>query len=351
MRFSQAENKIREKIESVYREATPGLQLQVYLEGQKAVSLQVGETFAYYDLASLTKIIFSVQGMMWAFEQGKWKPETKVQEILPWYPHQTTKIIELLNHSSGLPWWLDFYRQMDQGLTTAQKWNQALELIRQTELASSSQSVYSDVGFMVLGALMESFFDRPLFEVWNLLSETFYERSELHFNLNNIPQKKVSLYAPTERCPWRGKLLQGEVHDDNAWALGGVAPHAGLFGSIDDVGWYLLGLRSLMRNFAHQHLKPKTVKYFTSRARPDGKGDWALGFMLASREGSTSGRYFSPVSVGHTGFTGTSLWYDPERDLGIILLSNRVYFGREVEEFKKIRPQIHNWVMEELRKA
>src|SRR5262249_6059003 len=109
-----------------------------------------------------------------------------------------------------------------------------------------------------------------------------------------IPEPQ-HFYAPTERCPWRGRLVQGEVHDENAWALGGLSSHAGLFGSIDDVSWYGLFLRSQLMGISKTFLKSRTVKVFTNRARSLGKGDWALGFMMPTPGSSSCGDYFRPI--------------------------------------------------------
>jgi CubicO group peptidase (beta-lactamase class C family) len=141
------------------------------------------------------------------------------------------------------------------------------------------------------------------------------------------------------------------VHDDNAWAFGGLSTHAGLFGSIDDLGWFALFMRSELKGYAKTSVKPKTAQFFASRSLPPGKGDWALGYMMPTPGNSSAGNYFSPFSIGHTGFTGTSLWYDPQADLSIAILSNRVFYGRENKEFATLRPQIHNWIIEGMKRV
>jgi len=145
--------------------------------------------------------------------------------------------------------------------------------------------------------------------------------------------------------------MQGEVHDDNAWSLGGVSSHAGLFGSIDDLGWFGLFIRGQLQGISRTLIKQKTAQLFATRSLPLGRGDWALGYMMPTPGASSSGDYFSPYSIGHTGFTGTSFWYDPAQDMIVAILSNRVAFGREREVFKELRPKIHNWIVEGLRRA
>jgi CubicO group peptidase (beta-lactamase class C family) len=157
------------------------------------------------------------------------------------------------------------------------------------------------------------------------------------------------LYAPTGRCTIRNYNLQGEVNDQNTYALGGVSSHAGLFGSVDDVSWFGLFIRSHLLKQAHTFFKNKTIETFTKRAIPESQGDWALGFMLPTPGLASSGIFFSRESIGHTGFTGTSIWYDPRQDLLVTILSNRVAFGVDHQGFKEFRPKIHDWIVEGLK--
>jgi CubicO group peptidase (beta-lactamase class C family) len=313
--------------------------------------LSLGKTYPYYDLASLTKIIFTTQALMKAFDEGLWSLDTKVADIVPGFKHAQIKIAECMNHSSGLPWWIPLYQKLDLKRDRPARWEETKKIISELTLESNEVSVYSDIGFMVLGDVLEHIYKKPLLDVWRDMQNCFYHKLTLDFHADNRPLQNTDYYAPTERCPWRGKIIQGEVHDDNAWALGGVAPHAGLFGSIDDVSWYGLLVRSQITGFSKNSMRLKTAKLFGSRSRGIGKGDWALGFMMPSPNQSSSGKYFSPVSIGHTGFTGTSLWYDPAQDLLVVLLSNRVFFGRELKHFQALRPQIHNWIIEGLRRS
>ncbi|MCM2283108.1 MAG: serine hydrolase, partial [Bdellovibrionaceae bacterium] len=168
------------------------------------------------------------------------------------------------------------------------------------------------------------------------------------FHVGNQPPHARRLYAPTEFCPWRKKTIQGEVHDENTWVLGGVAPHAGLFGTLDDLSRWGLCLRSSLRGGSGGLARPETVARFARRALPRARGDWALGFMLPGLKGASCGKYFSRLSVGHLGFTGTSLWYDPRRDLLVTVLSNRVHPTRENKLFPQLRGFLHDSVVESL---
>jgi CubicO group peptidase (beta-lactamase class C family) len=172
---------------------------------------------------------------------------------------------------------------------------------------------------------------------------------DVDFHRGNRPLFPRKLYAPTEKDEWRKKTLQGEAHDENTWSLGGVAPHAGLFGPIEELSrWGLLLRRAMRGEKSNAFPSPQTVAKFTKRAIPKARGDWALGFMMPTKGSASCGPLFSPKSVGHTGFTGTSLWYDPTQDLLVTILSNRVHPTRENREFLQLRPKIHTWIAEEL---
>lgn len=351
MKSNLLEQRLSQKIEDRLSGAAPGVQLQVHQAGRKMCDISVGDTFPYYDLASLTKIIFTVPAMMYAFELEKWNFESTVDQFWPEFPHHGVKLTQLLTHSAGALWWYPFYKEVDLQAGIPERRKFVKEKIKTLEWQPKDQSVYSDIGMLTLGFCLEAMFDKPLVDIWQELREKIYAGlSTLNFHYNNTIPEAQKYYAPTERCPWRGRLVQGEVHDENAWSIGGLSTHAGLFGSIDDVSWYGLFLRSQLLRISKTFYRSKTVKTFTNRARPLGKGDWALGFMMPTVGGSSCGDYFSPYSVGHTGFTGTSLWYDPNTDLLVVILSNRVLLGRDREDFKKLRPQIHNWVVEELKR-
>lgn len=350
MRINRIEEYLKEKLEPELAAAAPGVMIQVFVKGQKKAEVSLGSTYAYYDLASVTKMIFTVQAMMLAFDRGLWDLKTKISDIMPWFPHKDVLIRDLLTHSSGLVWWLPFFERVDMQSSELNRWTEGARLIRDLNLENSSISVYSDVGFITLGHLLEFMYDRTLLETWDEIKALFYPKSTLNFHPHNRPVMKSSLYAPTERSEWRGKIIQGEVHDDNAWSFGGVSTHAGLFGSVDDVSAFGLFMRSQLLGLSKPMIKQKTAKLFATRARPEGKGDWALGYMMPTPGTASCGTMFSLESIGHTGFTGTSFWYDPKTDIFASILSNRVFLGRENKNFAALRPKIHNWIMEAIRR-
>ncbi len=351
MKYSVLEKSVMQKIEDNIRDKAPGVMVRAYQGGKIVCDISVGNTYAYYDLASLTKIIFTTQAMMWAFEQGKWNFESLVHEFVPWFQHRNIKIHDLLTHSSGLIWWMPFYKELNLNLSREDRRHQLQDMLRNLKLQDHEQSVYSDVGFMTLGFVLERIYEKPLLEVWKETKEKFYSGTTMDFHPDNQFTERTSLFAPTEECLWRRKLIQGEVHDENCWALGGISTHAGLFGSIDDVSWYALHIRSQLLGIARYSIRQKTAQAFAKRALPEGKGDWAIGFMMPTPGSASCGYYFSLDSIGHTGFTGTSVWYDPKMDMVVCILSNRVLYGRENKAFSQMRPEIHNWIIEAYRKS
>jgi CubicO group peptidase (beta-lactamase class C family) len=358
-KFIRFEKVLKEKIESHLPGVTPGLVLQVYFKGKKVGDISCGQTYPYYDLASLTKIIFTVPLLMKSFDKGIWDLDTPVSQVCDWLKYRKIRISEILTHTSGLPGWSPFYKMIDLSLDLNSRWNRLSALINEMELdplnsvntfQGKRKSVYSDVGFLVLARFLQQRFDRSLIELWQEVRESFYPGLEsLEFHPEHKFKYAKELYAPTERCPWRGRLLQGEVHDENAWALDGVSTHSGLFGSVDDVSSVGLFYRSQKLGLSRLSFKAKTIKLFTSRAVDFPVGDWGLGFMLPTPNRSSAGKYFSLFSFGHTGFTGTSLWFDPESDIMVTLLSNRLQYGRSPNHFKDLRSKIHDWVCEEVK--
>ena len=155
-------------------------------------------------------------------------------------------------------------------------------------------------------------------------------------------------FASTEDCPWRNKVIQGEVHDENAHALGGYSGHAGLFGTVDEVYGIVNLLRGHYLGERQDYLRPETVRDFFARQDRVKGSTWALGWDTPSPEGSSSGRFFSKNSVGHLGFTGTSVWMDLERDAIVILLTNRIHPTRANMRIREFRPKLHDLIMEEL---
>jgi CubicO group peptidase (beta-lactamase class C family) len=350
MKLTVFEQNLTQKIKEAIVDVTPGLYIRAYQNGRLMCDISVGDVYPYYDLASLTKIIFTVQMMMKFFDEGKWNLQTKVQDVLSSFPHENILIKDLLTHTSGLMWWKPFYKEINLMQAPQQKLEQLFQLACAVPLEETDRAVYSDLNFIVLGRLLQTFANKELYEVWTDCKNLFYENSNFDFHLGQQPQHETKLYAPTEECSWRKKLIQGEVHDENTWAVGGVSAQAGLFGSVDDLANYMLLLRSQIHGIARYSIKQKTAKLFAQRAIPVETGDWALGYMLPTEGVASCGPYFSLDSIGHLGFTGTSVWYDMKNDLLVGILSNRTLYGRDLDGFKKLRPQLHNWIFEGIKR-
>lgn len=314
---------------------TPGLQIAVVYRGRRKARLALGKTYPYYDLASLTKIIFTVPALIQLFEARKLHLEDNASKFLSWWPHRGPTIRELLTHSGGLKNWAPFYDQLKG--RPSQRYDELKSLITKIPKGRKGKALYSDLDFLLLGFILEEVTGKKWIDLWREQQKRL-KLHQTHFHPKNKPVFARNLYAPTE-----GR--QGEVHDDNTRALGGVAPHAGLFAPLEDVVRYGMLLRE--GYFSGSALgSKKAVRTFTRRSLPVGKGDWALGFMMPSRGKASSGSHFSLKSFGHLGFTGTSLWFDPVRDLLVVILSNRVHPTRDNPRFATLRPRLHDWICE-----
>jgi len=234
---------------------------------------------------------------------------------------------QLLTHSSGLTAYLPLYRDCT-GRFEFEKAICTLPL----EYAPGTQSIYSDLGFMLLGFILDDL-GSPLDEIFRLKAEATYP-------IFNPPREWRERTAPTELDLWRGRLLQGEVHDENTWALGGLAGHAGLFGTARGVGGF--AQRVLDGSLA----RPHTFARFVQKSSvPGSSRALAWDTMLPT---SSCGTLMSPRAIGHTGFTGTSLWIDPAQDLYVVLLTNRVHPTRENNAIQPVRRAVHDAVVRSL---
>ena len=303
-----------------------------------------------FDLASLTKVIAATTLTMRAADAGRLTLDDPVAQWLPdWRGSDRGEVTvrQLLTHSSGLTAYLPLYRDCT-GRFEFEKAICTLPL----EYAPGTQSLYSDLGFMVLGFILEDAALRASGRPDGLLDpdaalaaqfsrlRSFLTPNPLTFN---PPRAWRPNCAPTEVDRWRGRLLTGEVHDENCWALGGIAGHSGLFGTVAAVGSFA---RAVLRTIAGEVIlaAPETMRRFIQREPIPGSSR-ALGWdtMLPT---SSCGTLMSPSAIGHTGFTGTSLWIDWELDLYVALLTNRVHPTRENNAIRELRPRIHEAVVE-----
>jgi CubicO group peptidase (beta-lactamase class C family) len=277
----------------------------------------------WYDLASLTKVLCTTPLVLDAITAGHLDPAAPLREVLPevaWLQPAPNlgdaTLVQLATHSSGLPAWQPLYTLgLDRATLLARLLHTPLE-------RPPGTIVYSDLGFMLLGYVLERTFGETL----DVLARGLFARIGLEEHLAFSPPDGAPL-APTENDPWRGKLLRGEVHDENACAFGGVAGHAGLFGTLRGVCGYARALLS-------GRLHPRSVVDYLSReharaGQPDGDRR-GVGWSLMS-PGWSGGDFMSARSIGHTGFTGTGVWIDLDRGRFSVLLTNRVHPSRHVD--------------------
>lgn len=358
-----------EKEKVMLLKATPSLQVAAWQSGRLVLRSNLGPDYAFYDLASLTKPIFSWTLVTQILKSRPDFLKARVVDFFPKFSHSGVLVEDLLLHRSGLRDWRPLYLKMRNLPNESQR----REWLRDQILSNKSffqpgvllanckakqpvtlKSVYSDIGYLLLGLIFSEVEKKSLIDCWGDLDHSLGNRfaHSLHFCQGNLPKHELKLYAPTEKSLWRKKVLCGEVHDDNTWALGGVSTHAGLFGTIEDVGNWCLELRSSFV-LAQESLfgTPETIRVLTKRGIARPKGDWCRGFMHPSLGKSSAGKYFSPRSIGHLGFTGTSFWIDPKRDLIVVILSNRVHPSRRNNRFAKLRPFLHDRIVQMISKA
>lgn len=303
-----------------------------------------------YDLASLTKVVGLTTAVMFAVDDGILRLDDPVAAHLPAFTgggRDHVTIRHLLTHSSGLPahrrlWDLAPDRRVAMDTAVAS----ALDTLPGT------RTVYSDVGAIVLTRLLEtragmridSLLERRLFRPLGMTHTRFRPAAELRRDI-----------APTEQDPWRGRMIHGEVHDENAAWLDGVSGHAGLFAPAAELlrfGEWLLdqlnGRRTVGCDAPCPSLRPETVRAFFRRQELVPGATRALGWDTPSPTGSSAGERLAPVSVGHTGFTGTSIWLDPSRELVVVLLANRVHPTRDNPRFGPLRGATANRAIEVL---
>jgi CubicO group peptidase (beta-lactamase class C family) len=312
-----------------------------------------------FDLASVTKL-FTATAFMALVEQGKISVDDPVQGVLPEFTGQrpiqpyenpldwgtTVSVTDqqgtvnadqitfrnLLAHNSGLPAWRAFKDQPDT--------ESAIRLALDTFFSYpiGERVVYSDVGLILLGLAVSRL-------AGSALDETIYQRVTNPLGLSAhfqpaAPLQSLQNIAPTEFCKWRGRRIVGEVHDESAWRLGGVAGHAGLFAHARDVA-------AFGKSFLDASLLQREIIAEMTRLQAEfGNTHRGLGFALWSPDPEASSNPFSPATFGHTGFTGTSLWMDPSRALVVALLTNDVYGGREARGIADLRVQVHRAIVE-----
>lgn len=274
----------------------------------------VDATATLYDLASLTKVVATSAAAMVLYDRGKLGLDVPVSRYLPEFrggEKARVTVRDLLTHRSGLP--------AGRDLSGAHNARQARALVLSTPLDASpgTRTEYSDVGADVLGFVVEAISGEPLDQ---FVTRTIYRRLGLRNTLFRPDRGKRSRVAPTENHPRRGYPIRGEVHDDAAFALGGVAGHAGLFATANDLAVFAQMMLNGGKYNGVRIVSDSTIARFTER----NAGSRALGWDMCIGGGSC-GFHLSPRAYGHTGYTGTSLWIDPDQQMFVIVLTNWVH--------------------------
>ena len=320
-----------------------------------------------FDLASLTKPIATTTSILLLASDGALGIDDPVSKFLPDFAErdkQAVTIRHLLTHSSGLRPWRGFHdllldkerRTGERLIGTPAAREFVLERVLRSALVHEpgAAAVYGDLDFIVLGAVIEAVARRPLDEfaaerVFAPLGmrDSFFVRTG--DGVPGLPEAVRRRVAAAENCPWRGRVVWGEVHDPNASVMGGVAGHAGLFASADDVMKFAQTILDVWHG--RSELLPRELlrAFLTRQHLPQGS-DWALGWDTPTRGASSSGQHFSESSVGHLGFTGTSLWIDLEKEAIVVMLTNRVHLVAKRSRFE-LRPVVHDGILEAFAEA
>lgn len=329
---------------SIEQKAFPGGALAVGFRGRLVLEAAVGNLEydprspavtpdTIYDLASLTKAVATTSAAMVLADAGRLLFTARVQDYLPEFRGENKEkvtVLHLLNHSAGLPAFVPFYKE-------AKGHAAMLKRVLETPLdyEPGARSRYSDLGMMLMGEILARASGRTQDR---FASERLFQPLAMKSTMFKPPAALRQRIAPTENDPWRGRVVRGEVHDENAFAFGGVAGHAGLFSSLRDLEVFA---QMLLNRGLYDHrrlIEAETVARFTTLQSAPEQGR-AIGWGKPVPN-AWSGKIFSPAAFGHTGFTGTMIWIDPERELFLILLTNRVHPSRANQNFDRAREAI-----------
>jgi CubicO group peptidase (beta-lactamase class C family) len=352
--FARAFTVIRD---AIGRQSFPGATLAITHRGA-LIALQGFGRFTYaddappvqpdsiFDLASVTKVVATTAVAMLLYERGQLPLDIPVGHFLPDFvaraprhqqaTREAVTLRMLLAHSSGLP----AYEKLFEVATSREELVRAALTTRQVS-EPGTRTEYSDVGFILLGEVLsrQAGLGLDLFAQ----QEIFTPLSMTHTRFNPPAERKPQIPPTEDDRTFRKRVIQGEVNDENAFVMGGVAGHAGVFAPAIDVARFA----ACMLRGGPPIFKPETVQLFTRRVDSPADSSRALGWDTPSPPAS-SGSHFSAASFGHLGFTGTSLWIDPTRQLSVTLLTNRTWPNRMSQSIRQVRPLVHDAIVEAL---
>ncbi|MFH1480795.1 MAG: serine hydrolase domain-containing protein [Pseudomonadota bacterium] len=306
-----------------------------------------------FDLASLTKSLATTLALMKLADEKIVALDQPLADLLQGSPLGVKEALTprlIMNHCAGFADWKPFYLELMRYKPEERKTELGKRIIEEPLAYPPMKGfLYSDLGFVILERVIEAATGMTMAR---FLANTFYQT--LLLKRTFVGGKSASfgfdkgVFAATEDCPWRKRVLQGEVHDENAFAVGGYSGHAGLFGIVEEVYRIMNLLREHYQGQRDDFFNPGTVREFFRRQNMVQGCTWALGWDTPSEKNSSAGRYFSPESVGHLGFTGTSIWMDLGKDVMVVFFTNRVHPTRRNDKIKAFRPLLHDTIMIEL---
>jgi len=315
-------------------------------QGARETQGEPVEQATVYDLASLTKPWVAMTAVA-LHQTGTFDLDSRVSRLIPeadGLPVGTRPWDEVLSHRSGLDAWHSFYQELphEPGTAAARKWILEASLPR-WESERVGTSLYSDLGYILVGVALERASGFTLDAlVSQRLAVPLGVEDEAFYASTTRGQSWVERCAPTGRSEWRGRNLVGEVHDDNCAALGGVAGHAGMFGTARAIRSFGCAWVAAWHG-RRGALEEEAIRYATAERTG---GSHRVGWDGKAREASSAGTRLGPRSFGHLGLTGTSIWCDPERELVVTLLSNRVAVSDDNAAIRAFRPRFHDMVVE-----
>jgi CubicO group peptidase (beta-lactamase class C family) len=303
-------------------------------------------TATLFDLASLTKVVATTPMAMLLYERGLLDLDAPIAAVVPEFISNAERdprrhdvaLRMLLAHSSGLPAYEKLFLKV-------QNRNELLGAALSMPLTADpgSRAAYSDIGFIILGIALERLADEPLDRFCQ--REIFAPLGMTNTTFNPPKEIRAQIPPTADDKTFRKRIIQGEVQDENASVLGGIAPHAGLFSTAADLAKFAHS----MLNGGRPIFRRETIALFTRRESAPAGTSRALGWDTPSAP-SQSGKYLGFASFGHLGYTGTSLWIDPDHQLSITLLSNRTWPDCSNHGIKQVRPRFHDAVIEALAK-
>jgi len=309
----------------------------------------------HFDVASFTKPICTSTLIIQLIAEGKLDLNTTIDH---YYgdknkSHAGINIEALLNHTSGLPAWKPYYRELPSSIVAT---NEGKKFVldacinEPAERKPGEQILYSDIGYILLGDIIERTCDMQLDQIFHeRIAKPLGMKDTFFVNLADESKNQTvrRRFAATEDCHWRERVMHGQVHDQNCYAMGGVAGHAGLFSTAKDVHRFLAALMPCFEHaggFLPHDLLVKMFNITNDLITPPKRGVFVGGWDTPSAKNSAAGHYSSRHAIGHLAYTGCSLWIDQQQHFWMILLTNRIHPSTTNEKIKGFRPRIHDLV-------